>query len=369
MDQKQLLEITEQYLKGELSADEKALFEEMRTKTPTADQFVVEHQFFITELDKYADLKRFKANLYDIHHTMKENGEIAEVKTQDRAKIIKFWDKYRRTIAVAASIAGLTALMISGITVAFSPKTPLADIEELRRKVSKLEVKTNKQDLQLKSVRQKIEPGVNVSFGGSSFLIDSKGYLITSAHVVNNAERIFVQNNKGQDFMAEILLTDTQHDLAILKITDEDYKPSNNIPYSFSKKKVASIAEPVFTLGFPKDEIVYGEGYLSSVTGLLGDTMSTQITIPANPGNSGGPVLNHNGEVIGILNARQTTAEGVVFAIKSKYIYNAIDSLKRLDSSKIVRLPTNSTIRNLNRVDQVNKIQNCIYMVKVVMKK
>ncbi|MCF8341702.1 MAG: S1C family serine protease [Chitinophagaceae bacterium] len=369
MDQKQLLEITEQYLKGELSAEEKNSFEEMRSNNTTVDQFVVEHQFFTTQLDKYADLKRFKANLYDIHHTMKENGEISDIKTQDHAKIIKFWGKYRRTIAVAASIAGITALLISGLTIAFSPKTPLAEIEELRRKVSKLEVKTNKQDLQLKSVRQKIEPGINVSFGGSSFLIDTKGYLVTSAHVVNNAERIFVQNSKGEDLMAEILLTDTKHDLAILKITDEDFKPLSSIPYSFNKKKIVAIAEPVFTLGFPKDEIVYGEGYLSSVNGLLGDTMSSQITIPANPGNSGGPVLNSNCEVIGILNARQTTAEGVVFATKSKYIFNAIDSLKSLDSNESIRLSTVSNVRNLNRVSQVSKIQNCVYMVKVVLKK
>jgi S1-C subfamily serine protease len=369
MDQKQLLEITEQYLKGELSAEEKNSFEEMRSNNTIVDQFVVEHQFFTTQLDKYVDLKRFKANLYDIHHTMKENGEISDIKTQDHAKIIKFWGKYRRTIAVAASIAGITALLISGLTIAFSPKTPLAEIEELRRKVSKLEVKTNKQDLQLKSVRQKIEPGINVSFGGSSFLIDTKGYLVTSAHVVNNAERIFVQNSKGEDLMAEILLTDTKHDLAILKITDEDFKPLSSIPYSFNKKKIVAIAEPVFTLGFPKDEIVYGEGYLSSVTGLLGDTMSSQITIPANPGNSGGPVLNSNCEVIGILNARQTTAQGVVFATKSKYIFNAIDSLKSLDSNESIKLSNVSNVRNLNRVSQVSKIQNCVYMVKVVLKK
>ena len=369
MEQKQLLEITEQYLKEELSSDEKKAFEELRTNNNSVDQFVVDHHFFTNELEKYADLKRFKANLYDIHHTMKENGEILEIKPQDRAKIIKFWGKYRRTIAVAASIAGITALLISGITVAFSPKTPLADIEELRRKVSKLEFKTNKQDLQLTSVRQKIEPGLNVSFGGTSFLIDTKGYLITSAHVVNNAERIFVQNSKGEDLMAEILLTDLKHDLAILKITDEDFKPLSSIPYSFNKKKVAAIAEPVFTLGFPKDEIVYGEGYLSSETGLLGDTMSTQITIPANPGNSGGPVLNNHCEVIGILNARQTRAEGVVFATKSKYIFTAIDSLKYLDSNESIRLSNVSNVRNLNRVTQVSKIQNCIYMVKVVLKK
>ena len=52
--------------------------------------------------------------------------------------------------------------------------------------------------------------------------------------------------------------------------------------------------------------------------------LSCQIAIAANPGNSGGPVLNHNGEVIGILSTRQVSAEGVVFAIQSKYIHSCI---------------------------------------------
>ena len=77
----------------------------------------------------------------------------------------------------------------------------------------------------------------------------------------------------------------------------------------FSKTS-SDIAEPIFTLGYPRDEIVYGEGYLSAKSGYKGDTLSCQISVAANPGNSGGPVFNHDGEVIGILSAKETEAEG-----------------------------------------------------------
>jgi S1-C subfamily serine protease len=366
MDQILLLDAAERYLRGEMNDQEKASFEELRKTNPEVDQFVVEHHFFIEELSRYATVKRFKANLYDVHHTMKESGEISEYQPAEKGLLVQFWDKYRRTIAVAASIAGITALAISGLTLFFSPKTPIKDIEELRRKVNKLEVRTNSQDVQLNDVKKKIDPNASVTFGGTSFLVDPKGYLLTSAHVVANASQVFVQNSKGQDLRARIIFTDKKTDLAILKIDDEDFRALNSLPYGF-RKSSTDLAEPVFTLGFPKDEIVYGEGYLSAMTGLQGDTMSSQITISANPGNSGGPVLNKNGEVIGILNARQTTAEGVVFAIKSKHILKTIEELKDSDSAAHIKVPSTSSIRGLERVQQVKKIEDCVYMVKVVL--
>lgn len=366
MDQILLLEAVERYLRGEMNDEEKRVFEDMRKSNPQLDQMVVEHHFFLEEMDRYGEIKRFKANLYDTHHTLKENGDIKDQSPSGQGKMAYLWNRYRRVVAVAASIAGITALLISGLTVAFSPKAPIRDIEELRRKVTYLEKKTNNQSVQINDVRKKIEPGTPIKFGGTSFLVDSKGYLVTSAHVVQDASKIFVQNNKGADFRAKIVYTDMEKDLAILRIEDQDFKSPSSLPYSIGRSST-DIAEPIFTLGYPKDEIVYGEGYLSAKTGLKGDTMAYQISISANPGNSGGPVLNKNGEVIGILNARQTTADGVVFAIKSKNIFRVVDELKKKDSSQHIKISTNSALRGMDRVQQVKKIEDCIYMVKVVL--
>jgi serine protease Do len=365
MDQIILLDTTERYLKGEMNAEERAQFDNLRKSNPEIDQFVVEHHFFMEEMARYSDRKKFKANLYDTHHTLQENAEIKELKPSGKGKLVYLWSRYRRVVAVAATIAGVTALMFSSLVMLFTPKAPTEEIEVLKREVSRLKSQSSLQNKEINDVKKKIEPGVDIKFGGSSFLIDGKGYLITSAHLISNASKVFVQNNKGQDFRAEIILTDPEKDIAILKIDDTDFHPRSSLPYGI-RKASTDLAEPIFTLGYPKDEIVYGEGYLSSKTGLKGDTLSFQISLAANPGNSGGPVLNKNGEVIGILNARQTTAEGVVFAVKAQNILRAIDQIRKDTTYQHIRIPSSSGLRGMDRVQQVKKIEDCVYMVKVV---
>ena len=165
----------------------------------------------------------------------------------------------------------------------------------------------------------KVEPG---------FMIDPKGYIVTNAHVIGNSTVVIVQNNKGQEFTTRIVYISQPADLAFLKIVDSDFKATANLPYAINKGNI-DLGEAIFTLGYPRDEIVYGEGYLSAKTGYRGDSLTCQIAVAANPGNSGGPVLDKNGEVIGVLSNRQEHVQGAVFAIRSKNIYIALDEIKK----------------------------------------
>lgn len=160
-----------------------------------------------------------------------------------------------------------------------------------------------------------------------------------------------------------IIYLDQASDLAVLKIIDSNYKSPSAIPYGISRSNI-DLGEAIFTLGYPRDEIVYGEGYLSAKTGFRGDTLSCQISVAANPGNSGGPVLDKNGEVIGILSNKQTEAQGAVFAIRSRYILDALDEVKKDSAYSNIRLPQGSSVKSLDRIQQIKKIQECIYMVK-----
>ena len=84
----------------------------------------------------------------------------------------------------------------------------------------------------------------------------------------------------------------------------------------------------------------------------------------ANPGNSGGPVFNKNGEVVGILSTRQLQAQGAVFAVTAKNIFRSLEELKKDSSYQNIRLATQSTVKGMERTQQIKKIEDCVFLVK-----
>jgi serine protease Do len=363
-----ILDAVERYIRGEMNPDERLHFENRRKTNSEIDQLVVEHTLFLQQMNRFGEWKKFHNTLQTVHTDLAQQGKINADKLKGRAKVVYMWNKYKRVAAIAASIAGVTAITISSLIWSISPNAPAAEVEKLKKEVSNIKLKAREQDRALNTVKDQINTPVQKEIiyktGGSGFIIDPKGYLVTNAHVVENARNVAVQSARGVEYIAKVVYIDPVKDIAILKIDDEDFKPFASIPYAVSKTE-ADLAEPIFTLGYPRDEIVYGQGYLSAKTGFKGDTLSCQIEIAANRGNSGSPILNKHGEVVGILSARETAAEGVVFALQSKYIYKALHELKKDTSFQRVRLSTKSSIAGLDRTQQVKKMEDFVFMVKV----
>jgi len=160
------------------------------------------------------------------------------------------------------------------------------------------------------------------------------------------------------------LYTEAQNDIAILKITDTTFQGLGTIPYTF-KKSDSEIAEGVYTYGYPQDSGRFGEGRVTSTSGLGNDSVDYEISIPINAGNSGGPLLDNRGNVIGIVKAKETRQEGVHFALKSNYLLNAIKNIPSDSLTKTPVLNTENTMANLTRVQQLKKLKNYVFMVKV----
>lgn len=133
---------------------------------------------------------------------------------------------------------------------------------------------------------------------GSGFFVDSRGYIATNYHVIEDARQIeisFVRNGEWEHYPASVVLSDKQNDLSILKIESTSFKTLGNIPYNFTTN-IKDTGSEVFTLGYPiasvmGDEVKFTDGKISSKTGIQGDVTVYQISVPIQPGNSGGPLL------------------------------------------------------------------------------
>ena len=363
MQDNALLDAVERYIRGEMLPEEKQFFEHVRSTQPEVDQLVIEHTLFLKQFTEYGDTARLKTQLHQVHEQMVETGQIGEGAS---AIVVTLWKKYKRVVFVAASIAGITALFISGIISLLSPKLTEPKFEQLYR-----DMRNTRNDINNLKIKINSAQSENLPFnrGGTGFLIDPNGYLITNAHVVKNATVVDVQNTLGE-YRARIIQLDRQADLALLKIDDTSYHAFNGLPYGISKTD-GDLGEELFTLGYPRPEIVYNKGYLSAATGFQGDTTAFQLTIAANPGNSGTPVLNNEGEVVGIVSGSQQNAEGMVFAVRSKNIFQAVEMMKadstlqKSDSTLVhLRMPLNSALKGMDRRQQIKRLKDYIFIVK-----
>ncbi|MES1219706.1 MAG: trypsin-like peptidase domain-containing protein [Bacteroidota bacterium] len=361
-----MLDSIERYIKGEMLPDERVYFEQLRKTNAEVDQLVVEQTLFFQQMNRFGEWKKFKSGLEDIHIELAQQGGINSNKLKGGARVVYLWNRYKRVAAIAASIAGVVAIGLSTLVNSITPHKETAKVQELVQDVALLKSVAHNLNAKIDNVdKKKADNAITIipKYNGTGFLIDGKGFLITNAHVVKNSKNIFVQNNKGDQFKAFVVKLDVTRDLAILKIDDDSFKNNYTLPYGF-RKATTDIAESIFTLGYPRDEIVYSEGYLSAKTGFNGDTLSCQIGIAANPGNSGGPVFDRNGEVIGILSTKEMQAEGVVFAIQSKYILQAIDELKKDSLYHNIKVPLTSGLHGMDKVQQAKKVQDYVFMVK-----
>ena len=118
MEDSLLIDAVERFANGEMGEQEKIYFEDLRKNNPDLDQAVVEYMFFLNELNNYGATRNFKHTLNEVETKLADDGFVFRAPLKGKAKVVQLWNKYKRTIAVAASIAGVVSLCIGTVVTA-----------------------------------------------------------------------------------------------------------------------------------------------------------------------------------------------------------------------------------------------------------
>ena len=243
----------------------------------------------------------------------------------EKASKNRFWKIYSIILSVILllAIAGGTVYLI------FRPLTPAEVIDRNLSAVVAIETHTYGE--------------TNVLIGtGSGFIVDGAGYIVTNEHVVDNGGSITVYTRDGKEHSARIVDSDEYYDIAVLKIFSDEKN------YSFptvelGKAENLTVGEQVVAIGTPQERTYAWTstvGYVSSSIrnflegGSLTAKQYVQFDAAVNGGNSGGPLFDSHGRVVGIVEKKVIDNEGIGLAIPIETVADLIGSYIASDREK-----------------------------------
>lgn len=363
-DELTFIETADRYIDGRMTEQERTAFESLCRDNKEAQKIFDEQIQIRSCLTEYGDLTDLKSKIAGAYVSWKrENIENKKEITRQPApvgRILPLRQYLWKTAGIAAAVAFV--ITIAGVLISHNyNQHKLSSYTILRREIDNIKRSQNNlmNDIH-KSRSGPVNPG---QYGGTGFALSDNGLIATNAHVIAGADSVYVQTSKGDVLKATIVYKDPHADLAILRINDSSFRLPP-LPYDLKGSKDAPLGEDVYTLGYPRDEIVYGKGYISSETGFRGDTNSYQVSIPVNPGNSGGPLIDSKGQVLGIVTGKQSPSDNIAFAVKSSFLLSMLDSIPNEINRKAL-LREKNTFQHLDRLDQIKRMQPYIFLVKV----
>jgi len=183
-------------------------------------------------------------------------------------------------------------------------------------------------------IQNPVDNQVYSAASGSGFAVTSDGYVITNYHVIKGCTDVYI-HDKGEPILSTIVTFDPNNDIALLK---GNFKPKSFYPLSRESTKLLT---EVYVAGHPfgrdiSTAVKVTRGIVSSLTGVANNFSNLQIDASLQPGNSGGPIMNDKGNVIGVAVAKLdldtivedygVVPENVNFGIKSNVVINIMES-------------------------------------------
>lgn len=232
-------------------------------------------------------------------------------------------------------------------------------------------------DLQLMFTMLPTQPAINQdaiiddafhTSHGTGFALTSDGYLVTNHHVVEGGIEYYVCFDPSlgiKPYRAEVVVADSIHDLAIMRINDPDFTTLGEIPYGFTDKDIR-VGEDIFYLGYPMttivgDDIKFSNGNVTAINGF--NRYDFMMSVDIDHGSSGSPIFDADGNAVGIAysgfedESLRLTAN---CAIKTPFLYRLIEQLP-----SPITLPVNK-IKELSQPDKIEAITPFIFSIKTI---
>lgn len=350
---KNIWQLAERYVNGTLSAYDLRELDNQRQNDPAFASDFEDCLNLLSTLKSNKERHKLRGILKEVHaDTLKER------KKERGAKVISLVRNYWRTAVIAATIAVCTSVGTFWL-MQYNNKRIASQYSLLRKDLEKYKRSQNRI---INDIKQQSRPAIAAHYSGTGFALAPGGYIVTNYHVVADADSVYVQDMFGNYYKAHPVTFNEVLDVSILKVVDESGSfNTDNIPYTIASDK-GRLGAHVFTLGFPQDEVVYNEGYISSKNGYTGDSTQFRLEIPAGPGQSGAPVIDGNGRVLGLITGKETETDGTTYAVAANAILELISALP---NEVDVKLPTQNKISRLNRQAQIEQLEKYTYSIKV----
>jgi serine protease Do len=347
------VDLFDDYLTGRLNADEKHAFElRLDADTELRNEFNMHKLFFGTLKDTLAQ------------NDLRNRMNVIHEKEFGKSNVISIAQKpnYFKVAAVAASVS--LFVFLSGFLIYQFGFNKHSSYQEVLMSKFAEELDDAKQDFENNIKSRTVKNFAPANLEATGFAISSKGYFLTSLHSVQNSDSVMVLNDQLDYVSADKVWEDAKLDVAIYKISNSADLKFSEMPIAF-KPGTLDLGEKVFAIGYPRETAVYSEGNISAASGLNGDTTKYQLSMLINPGNSGSPVLDEQGNLIGIISGRNNNAQGVSYAVKAQYIFDMIKSIPDERLRKEILLNGKNSIKKMRRTDQVKKLRPYVFNVKV----
>lgn len=334
MTEEEKIALFDAYLGNELSPQDSENFERMLETNIDFKAEFEEYKMMSDEIFDGASYAQFKTHMDDIHTSLYDKG---------KSKPILLRPKFYIPISVAAGLALLLTItnpfggVESGDT-AMEDDTyqELNNVEATEASEGEaddvmFETPENTEEEMIDSaysILDEVLPIVKKTPKGSCFMISNDGIFITSKHLVHKKKYVKIQQrDRDIAFNAEVIYRDSILDFAILRCAKKQTDDFKAVPFKFYRKKPA-LGDDVFTLGYPKADIVYTTGVVSSETGFKSDSVSYEVSMPSNPGNSGAPLFTKKGDLVGMVIANNSKKQSVTYILKPYYIQERLNNLK-----------------------------------------